>query len=626
MKTFINRHPVSAVIISCVVLVGACFFLFRDSLTQMTERIKSRDEQPTYKYIRIPSSKDERSYKRLMVAYPKGKNRLIFRLPPTEDPIINVGIVRNFKSGTDTAEARFRAYEKRWFFNKTYVDATRQFAAGEQANWLIEVDGNGSNEMICEIEPKIEGRTSNSEAQENFEFTAPVVCYKRRPSEFNIILISYDTLRADHLGCYGYARDTSPNIDAFSKESVLFTQAISPSPWTCPSHYSIFTSLNPRTVESWERPKKYTISNRFKSIESRETLANILRENGYCTVAFTNGGHMSSSFGFGHGFDFYWETLGAKPVENGEKDTAQIFGEAYRWLEGNSGIRFFMFLHTYECHEPFMGDYFTSPDTDEKSIQHNIDLYDSGIRAADYHFGKLIEKLQSMNILENTIIVFLSDHGVELGDHYLESDIIEYQSEDDLSDSPVVGHGHSLYEELLHIPLILYFPGFEPSKRIFRNQVRLIDVFPTVLDFLGIEYAGPMQGNSLLQLIRTGKREEDPPAVGEWVGIGPQRASLRKDGYKYIWIENPDQFSLCTFKNLQQNELFDLTNDPEEKVNIFEQHKELAGDYRKTLEEQLAAEDSIRKIFLREKKGTEPEQNEIDDNLANQLKALGYLK
>ena len=140
--------------------------------------------------------------------------------------------------------------------------------------------------------------------------------------------------------------------------------------------------------------------------------------------------------------------------------------------------------------------------------------------------------------MSNTIIVFLSDHGEDFYDHYREIDLIPEHTEQIIPGDSSVSHGHSLYDELIRVPLIFYIPGLKPAKNIIENQVRLIDVMPTILDLLNKEYDALTQGASLKELILTGSREKEPPAISEATVYGPKRVSIRKDGYKYILIKN----------------------------------------------------------------------------------------
>ncbi len=625
VRLFINKHPRAAIIMACALLSGSCALFFRDSLTPIFRRTSTQEQPVSYKYVRIPISRKENTYKRIRVAHPFTMNKVRFQLTPTGGTLINVGVVRRHSNSTDLMEIRFTAYTKRRLRKQVYVDSTRKFAPGEHANYLIEnfafSKESDANEIFCEIENRSQHKDSGGKP--DFAFIVPEQCYRRRPGDFNVILIVYDTLRADHLGCYGYHRDTSPNIDEFAKNGVLFKQAITPAPRTRPAHYSLFTSLYPRAPLSG----KPSLPDEFGPINMDTPLASLLRENGYYTVAFTNGGLISSSFGFAKGFNLYWETRGDKAIDRDSGDTKQIFNEAYRWLEENAEIRFFMFLHTYECHAPYRGDYFASADAPEDLNTERIALYDSEIRRADSYFGELIGKLRSMNLMRETLIVFCSDHGEEFGDHYQESDIIPPAPGPLVAENQTVGHGHSLYEELLRVPMIFHVPGIEPRERVIENQVQLMDIFPTILDFLDVEYDGPMQGTSLMDLIITGERNDDPPAISGWTAAGPHRKSIRKNGYKYIWIENVDEFNLLTFKNLHQHELYDVINDPPEKQNIYDQNRELAADFHKILQDHLASLHAIEEASSQAQEEEDAaEESALDSSLVDQLKALGYLE
>lgn len=436
----------------------------------------------------------------------------------------------------------------------------------------------------------------------------------------NVVLISFDTLRPDHLGCYGYGRDTSPNIDKLARESVVFTQAISPSPWTSPAHYSLFTSLNP----SVHRNEGF----RTRRFLPAKTLASALKDHGYYTAAITGGGCVSALYGFGDGFDTYTELM--TPEKKGPLspvNTAEtIFTEGMRWLENNVDTKFFLFLHTYECHIPYEHAFFLPKDGESSLIERRKALYDGDIRFADFHFGRFMRTLRSLDLMKNTIVVFLSDHGEDFYDHYRESDLVPPYTEQVIAQYSEVDHGHSLYEELIRVPLIFYIPGSEAAGNVVHNQVRLIDVMPTVLDILNIHIDDPLQGVSLRELLRnTEHRWNERSALSEFTDIGPERKSIRADGYKYVWTENPDVGRLYKFKEVDRYELFDLKLDPEEKQNIQDHNVQLARKYHKMLEDELASSRMLRHALRQRHEFAERRNEDMDEHLKGQLKALGYL-
>lgn len=423
-----------------------------------------------------------------------------------------------------------------------------------------------------------------------------------KDDKLNVILISYDTLRADHLGCYGYGRETSPNIDQFAKNAILFKNAFSASSWTLPSHASIFTSLLPSrhqaTVDTSDASQ-----GKFRTTPLADTyltLAEVLRDTGYATAAFTGGGYVASSLGFHQGFEAYRDGHG---IEN-------ILDKSITWLERHRSRNFFLFLHTYEIHTPYhrrtfatghdkgrFGESFkyesrnckNTPEHDAflnllstataREREYIVALYDGGIHYADRFMGALLTQLERLNLRKNTLIVFLSDHGEELWDRYPQ-----------MSGQ----HGHSPYDELLHVPLIVALP-YGPSRQTINEPVSLIDVFPTVLDLLDVSYDGRrIHGSSLAPLIMgTPRRSDNRVVYSEDMWWGPSRHSIRTDTFKFIYTPDVtgmgdyytgvDFFSrgALVLGEMHQQELYNLIDDPREQTNITAQNKQFAAKFRK---------------------------------------------
>lgn len=324
----------------------------------------------------------------------------------------------------------------------------------------------------------------------------------------NVLLISIDTLRADHLGCYGYDRPTSPNIDQFSAESVLFQTAIAHAPSTTPSHASIFTSRLPEHHGAW-RSRNQPIARELR------TMAEILKEAGLRTASFNGGGQVAASYGFNRGFETY---------ESSPSRFAEKADQAIRWFQRNPDQRFFMFLHTYEVHAPyepeptdmatFDGGYtgaigdailpgllidindgkvaLSAPDA-----RHIINAYDAEIRSMDRGFRQLIAYLRKSGLLDRTIVIFTSDHGEEFGEH-----------------GQMGRHSHALYDELLRVPLLLRLPEARLGSTRVEAQVRGIDLLPTVMDLLGRRPLQQFDGTSLLPLM-AGASEPERVALSQ---------------------------------------------------------------------------------------------------------------
>lgn len=312
----------------------------------------------------------------------------------------------------------------------------------------------------------------------------------------NIIIISLDTLRADRLGCYGYSRDTSPNLDRLAAQSFVFEECIAPSSWTLPSHATLFTGLPPALHGA------YVFSAPLLR-DNFTTLSELARDAGYQTAAFTEGAYVGGALGFYQGFDLYSNAQQSGPSPRGQ--AKETFAHAQDWLDRHSDQPFMMFLHTYQIHWPYVppdpyASKFTSSPVDSVKFFKEIreddfsgtgfmvitndpdkrqtlkDLYDAGISYTDALLGNLFTRIEQMGLLENTLIVVVSDHGEGFWEHGLAS------------------HGTVLYREMLHVPLIVRLPGKTPPAGRVSNLVALADVFPTVAKHMGVDH--PVLGDA----------------------------------------------------------------------------------------------------------------------------------
>lgn len=407
----------------------------------------------------------------------------------------------------------------------------------------------------------------------------------------NIVLISIDTVRADHLSAYSYPRHTSPHIDAWARDGgLLFENAVAAAPWTLPSHVSMLSG-----VEAIRHGINYGIPDHSFPLISR-----VFARHGYKTIAFTGGGFLNPSFGFETGFDVYHSWPASK---DGGEELATNTRHFIGWLKSHRDTRFFAFFHTYEVHGPFRPrqPYFRSwcsPasqgfeglvvlndagfDRDDgytilkhydlhvpgkpprplkkDEMQLARDLYDAGIAYADEHVGRILDTLKSTGLAENTVVVITSDHGEALGDRGL------------------AGHAYP-YDFNVMVPLIIRIPGLRPPNPRVSRQVRSVDIAPTLLDVSGLEAEVTLDGVSLLPFFRG--READVPKEA-WIyaaktnyGIG-----LRMDNTtKFIW--NNTAWSPAQ----NREELYELKNDPAEERNLIDAGsnvddlKELMLDY-----------------------------------------------
>ena len=391
-----------------------------------------------------------------------------------------------------------------------------------------------------------------------------------KPQTLNIMIIAVDTLRADHLGCYGYSRDTSPNIDDLAARGVLCERCTSPAPWTLPSFSSVFTSLYPtqhgaETVHSTLR-------------ESVPTLAGILREHGYATGAVINAPALKPAYAVNRGFDHYHMTPEGGRVADGTTL------DALSWLDTIGDEPFFAFVHYFDPHlsysppkpydKRFTVDYdgrigysfnlegfsrvrdsmFVQMQQLTEDDWHRIvGLYDGEIAFTDSAIADLLTGVDERGLRDNTLIILLSDHGEEFFEH------------------GGFEHGHTLYEELIHVPLLFCLPEKLPEGARLSRPVRLIDVAPTVLDFLDIEVPSNFEGVSIRPLLEGKGQPRDagdkllPPNVAYAEALMHGREQKCVTAYPWKLVHET---------GTGDEMLFDLEEDPLEMRSIIESEGE----------------------------------------------------
>ncbi len=358
---------------------------------------------------------------------------------------------------------------------------------------------------------------------------------------YNLLVISIDTLRADHLKCYGYNQDTSPHLDRLAKEGVLFENLTSASSWTVPSHMSMFTSLYP-SVHGVQTA-------RSALGEGVPTLAQCLAQSGYATAAFVMGTMLNHQYGFNRGFQFYDDfTVKMKVgvplnVDRGNVFTNPVITNlATKWLKKHSRENFFLFLHYWDCHS----DYIAPPpfnsqfDPDYKGIENGRDifrramrddilarisirdlahmeaLYDGSIAYTDEHVGKILGLLQDLGLSEKTLVIVLSDHGEAFLEHGL------------------IYHGNSLYEEELHAPLIMRLPGVIPAGKRVAGNVSHVDLMPTVLGLLQMPAPSLVQGIDLSPMILSDQPVPERLIYNELAEFGYKLRAVRWGNRKLL--------------------------------------------------------------------------------------------
>jgi len=423
----------------------------------------------------------------------------------------------------------------------------------------------------------------------------------------NVIFISIDTLRADHVGTYGYERNTTPNIDALGNESIVFENNIVPAPWTLPSHASMLTGHTPMV---------HGASKMVYSIhDNMFLLQEILKQNGYHTFAITAVVLLSPAYGFSTGFEsYYWlpQFVASQLVDLANKaidETEQPF---------------FFFFHLFDPHWPYappdefriFGNRkeaedrkdemfykfvkFMINDASDAERREQIDLYDGEIYFTDHELGRFFDHLKQRGLWDNTIIVLTSDHGEEFLEHGFWS------------------HMYFLYQESLRVPLIIKpqsSAGLPAAVRI-PNRVGTIDIMPTILNLVGLKPPREIEGRSLLCLIRGECKDRwEDRYISYTSEAGCSRMAELDSEWKYI------QGGQCRFADLdlsRPERLFNLESDPKEMRNLIEEKPDVAGQMRKGLDGWLSE--------IQEKWPVQYQKpKKLPEDMKEKLKALGYV-
>jgi hypothetical protein len=448
------------------------------------------------------------------------------------------------------------------------------------------------------------------------------VLYTPRPKARKIILISLDTLRADHLGCYGYSRNTSPALDALARDSALFLGAHALSAWTLPSHVSLFTGLEPG--------HHGVRQDRDRMDPSLPTLPALLRANHFICAAFTGGVYLSPSYGYSKGFGLYNEMEGIPHTPNAAGRTADA---AIGWLERNAGKDALLFIHTYQIHDPYappepFNESYLDADARWKGVflhselggfkgyyrnlgpaarANIVALYDAQIRYTDEALIKpIVDFLKAKNLFDETMIILTADHGEQFEEH------------------GAWGHMNDLYEESLHVPLLIKFPKGRFTGARIQSPVRLTDIAPTICDAYGLplEALDP-DGASLIPLLQ-GREKSPRPVYASVIGNVndshfPAKSALLWEPYKLILNEplTPRDLAFfdCPPPPFTNIELYNLNDDPGERINIAARFPEIV----RRLEAKLTG------LGAKAKLGSSFKL-EMDENLREKMQSLGYVR
>jgi arylsulfatase A-like enzyme len=431
------------------------------------------------------------------------------------------------------------------------------------------------------------------------------------PQRPHVIWLVIDALRADHLGCYGYARDTSPFIDRWSREAILFRRAYAQESYTIASVASFFTSTYPWTNGVlYDSPEIDALDSHFV------TLAEVLREHNYRTAAFVFNPHLKARFNFAQGFDLYDDRKQFlrrfQPDPERFETARRIFKKTERLLAEHDGAPLFLYAHFRDVHSPYVplapyDEMFPPRDASEQ--EKRMALYDGEIRYTDGYLNRLLGLLASHGIdASNSILILSSDHGEEFRDRHP-------------GDPGGWFHARTLYEELIRVPLLVSLPGRRFAGKVVDEPVGLIDLVPTILDVLGIDGGsfGQFEGESLLPLVRG---ETSPDRV-VWSGGNHGRVALLSDGWKYYRYHRPTKLGLAPalirppqpITEGFAEEIYHLSSDPHEAVDLRATRADRMAILREQATSQplLAAREPLRSMA-------------IDPETERELRALGYLE
>jgi len=411
---------------------------------------------------------------------------------------------------------------------------------------------------------------------------------KTAPKRPNLFLISIDTLRADHLGSYGSQKVRTPNIDRLASEGARFRTVVSEVPLTLPAHTTMLTGLYP-FAHGVRDNLGYVLAQRH------QTLAEVLKANGYSTGAFVGAFVLDSKWGLDQGFDRYDDNLRPDPGAGAQTDGAgvtsaverpggRVADAAIEWLKGQPAKPIFAWIHLFDPHDPYLPP-------EPFRTQYASDLYSGEVAYSDSVVGRILDELKKSNLYDDSLVIVVGDHGEGLGEHGEST------------------HGFFLYEATLRIPLIVKLPsglGGTPGSA-FDGLVQLVDVAPTVLQAAGISIPSGFQGQGLLSTVlsnrslssRTAYSETFYPNEFDWNEL----KSWRTRDYKYILAP--------------KSELYDLNKDASEEQNLITTQSTLAAQFRSQLE-------AFEARFL-DPKSVQDAQSGMSPEDIEKLRSLGYV-
>ena len=451
-----------------------------------------------------------------------------------------------------------------------------------------------------------------------------------------VILVSIDTLRADHVTSYGYNRDTSPNLSRLIEESVYYTQAYANGCWTMPSHMSLLTGTLPSRHGVNRDIGLFTKRKYPRLHDTLQTISEILKSAlpGLKTVKFAK---LSGELGFARGFD---SDNTIDPFSSNKH-----FDLLLNELENLKNKDFFLFLHTWMAHAPYTHSHYLEGEKIDDVQRNLIDnyrnlnkkerkeifgkdenarggdfpyllrknklfnagdcraLYDGGIRYVDGYMGKLLEKARELGIFDRLMIIVVSDHGEHFEEH-VQHMFYDY-------------HGHDYYEEFIKVPIIIKYPHGKSKGKRLNAPVSLIDVVPTILDYYNIKIPAHIQGDSLL--IPHAKRKQKFLVSEAVTDPGIELKMIRVGNLKYIvTMKDSSKPGRADWENITERRLYDLKTDPGEKENLYKH-----PDFKETC---LHLEKLLKTVLTHSAEPFGPSREAVvSEETLEQLRALGYI-
>ncbi len=437
------------------------------------------------------------------------------------------------------------------------------------------------------------------------------------PDRLNILLITVESVRTDHVGSYGYQRGTTPAIDALAAEGVVFENAYAPTSWTLPSHASIFTGLYPSAHR--------VISSRNKLDDSYVTLAERLSEAGYETAGFVSGPWLQAPLNLHQGFKKYDQSA-SSGKETSEADITNPAMERLLIDYLRSGLDeerpFFIFAYLWDPHYDYippspydrtfvsedavpieLRNYFTggivTRRISPRQLAYVISQYDGELLWTDSLLGRLWVELKDRGLWDRTAIILTSDHGEEFFDHGTK------------------GHKNNLHEESVHIPLIMKIPGGPEASRSPR-LTSLVDLYPTILEIAGVNEAGPHHGESLLGAPSPGRRIYFD-LHSEWVFKNPATGAFEYDPDLHLAVRD-GRYKLIIERNANRIKLYDLAADPSEKEPLgTSEASKIASSLHRTLTDHFV------KINQEASRWETAGPPVLSDEQLKRLRSLGYV-